>query len=370
MSYNHHLGSLSWDPSSVDADHPVALANQENRGYQVAIGDLGEIGLGSQFTGNQAACYLGTKDHPHLARCNPRFVFDNLDLDRLITATINREWLRDEHEPRRGILLMGPTGAGKTTYLRERLARQGIPAVEITWRPDMDAVDAIYTRELVGGDIFFTPAAIQLAAKGGYPVIINEIDMARPGQLVALNEIIDTGKIVIPETGETIEARRGFMVFATCNSSFTEDRTGAYAGARSQNVSVLNRFFKFQFGYPNEEQETDFIMSHFPQIPADMAKKYAWFVTMVRAASNPLSSGLRFTTLGIRRVGLEFSRRNLLDWLNLAETFAYLENRQVNVPKYALGPVFTAGLPDDERATVEHLLDIAFDIVVEHVEAA
>ncbi|MHB8742815.1 MAG: AAA family ATPase [Sulfuricaulis sp.] len=364
--YNANLRNVSVDVSALDPGDPLRLANQEKaagaRNFGVAIADLGELGLGSGFKGTESVAYLGTEDHPHLARCNPRFVFDNIELDRLLTATINREWEREDHEPRRGVLLMGPTGAGKTTYLRERFARQGIPVVEMTWRPEMDAVDAVYTREMIGGDIVLAPAAIQIAARGGYPVIINEIDCARPGQLLGLNEIIDSGTITIPETGEVIQARRGFAVFATCNSAFTEDRSGAYAGTRTQNASVLNRFFKFQFDYPSMECEKGFIMNHFPALPESTAEQYAQFVSFLRKASDPIGTGLTVGNAS-KRLSREFSRRNLLDWLGLTQSFAHLEAKQISVPKYALKPIYTAGMPDDEVATVEHLFDVAFNIV-------
>jgi len=364
--YNQALRGIVFDPKQHnDPTDPMAIANQERangtRNFGVSIADLGAIGFGTEFAGTQSAVYLGTEGHPHLASCNPRFVFDNPKLDRLITVTINREWDREEHEPRRGILLMGPTGAGKSTYFRERFARQGIPAVEMTWRSEMEAVDAIYTRELIAGDVVLAPAAIQIAARGGYPVIIHEIDNARPGQLIALNEIFDTGTITIPETGEVIHAKRGFAVYATCNSSFIEDRSGNYAGTRSQNVAVLRRFFKCKFEYADLAAEKAFIQKHFPDVKDDVAGQYAQFVTYLRKASDPLGDGLSVSN-SKKRLSLEFSRSHLLDWLSLTTSFAYLEQRQISVPKYALEPVYTAGLPDDEIATVEHLFDVAFGI--------
>lgn len=370
--YNANLRSVQFDAAQFDPTDPLVLANDEHakgmRDYGVAVADLAALGLGKDFAGTQSAVYLDTEKHIHLGRCNPRFVFDNLELDRLITVAINREWEREDYEPRRGVLLMGPTGAGKSTYFRERFARQGIPAVEITWRPEMEAVDAIYTKEAIGGDTVLVPAAIQLAARGGYPVIINEIDVARPGQLIGLNEIIDTGTITIPETGEVIHAKRGFAVFATCNSNFTEDRSGSYAGTRTQNASVLNRFFKYVFEYPGQEAEKAFILKNFPALADAVASQYAQFVTMLRKASDPVGDGLAVGNAR-KRLSLEFSRRNLLDWLGLTQSFAHLEARQISVPKYALKPVYTAGMPDDEIATVEHLFDVAFGLTPNDITA-
>lgn len=355
----------------ADPDHKIetiADANRKylsnKRGHGVAIADLGDIGVDPKFAGNQSVCYVGTENHPLLPIINPNFTFDNIDFDRLLTATINREWTRQDHEPRRGILVMGPTGAGKTQYLRERFARQGIPMVNFTWQSDMDATDATYTREVIGSDTVYSDAAFLIAARNGLPVVIDEIDMAKPGQLVALNELFDTGKIVIPQTGETVIAERGFCVFATCNSSFFEDRSGDYAGARSQNKSVHSRFYKFEFGYASEEEEAAFILKQFPGMDENNAKAFAKFVTWVRKANDPMGQGL-VAKGATQRISVPFSRRTVIDWLDLAESFSYLKDRMVSVPKYALKPVFTAALPDDERAMTEHLLDVATGITTD-----
>ena len=336
---------------SQQAQTPLDLANKEGRGYQVGAADLGTHGFPKEFQGTTSVHYIGTEGHPHLARTDPGYQFDNIEMDRLITVALNREWQRKEDDPRRGILLMGPTGSGKTTYIRQRLARQGIPLVEMTWREEMETVDSLYTRELVGGDISIAYAAITQAAIGGYPVLINEIDAGRPGQVMGLNEVIDTGRITIPETGETIEAKRGFQVYATCNSSFLEDLSGSYAGTRTQNASVLNRFFKFEFGYPDEKKEIAFIQKRYPSFA--FATEAAKFAALMRKASEESGHDGH-------QIAVQFSRRTLIDWLDVAGHLGHLKDKGLSPLKYALGPVIAAGRPPEEVASIYHLFNLAF----------
>lgn len=340
---------------STSALNPVTAANAENRGYTVGVADLHSLGLPKGYKGTTSVVFQGTADHVHAARVDPNFQFDNLELDRLITVCLNREWQRKEDDARRGILMMGPTGSGKTTYIRQRLARQGIPLVDMTWTESMETNDALFTQELVGGDLSIAYAAVTQAAIGGYPVMINEFDMARPGQAAGLNEVIDTGRIVIPLTGEVIQAKRGFHVFATCNSSFLEDVSGAYAGTRGQNASLYRRFFKYFLGYPGEEQTAAFVKERYPDF--GFAAETARFAYLLRqaAGSDGFTSGS-----DNHRIGIDFSRGTLVEWLDFAGSVGYLKDKGESPLKYALKPVFYDGRPAEEVASIMHLFDLAF----------
>lgn len=349
--YNTNLNSFQ-----VPAiDDPFADHNQAVNGnleFQIAMASTDQIGLDA-LGANQTVVGVGTKDHPYLAKVNPYFHFDNPEFDRLFTMAINREWERDESEPRRGLLVSGDSGTGKTTHIRQRFAYQGIPCIEVTMRPDMEPTDLLYTREIVGGDTMISYGVGALAAKHGIPLIINEIDAAKPSTLLGLNEFFDSGSIVISETGEVIHAKRGFQVFATCNSKFLDDPTDAYTGTRGQNVSVLRRFFGMVYESPTVEQEQEFILSLYPDMDPEVAKKKAQFVTMLRAA------GKEPTTVNSRQVQLSrtFCRSMVIDWLDLEGRFEYLQKQGKSPAQYALGPVLTNLLPDHEKAAVNAIFE-------------
>jgi len=70
-----------------------------------------------------------------------------------------------------------------------------------------------------------------------------------------LAEVLDSGRVTIPETGEVLVAHRHFRFFATGNSGGYGDESGAYAGERVSSFAFLDRFQKFVVHYllPTEE---------------------------------------------------------------------------------------------------------------------
>ncbi|APO93293.1 MULTISPECIES: AAA family ATPase [Xanthomonas] len=347
--YNTNLEAITIPANDPFADTNALAASPLD--YRVAVSKMQAIGL--TIGDADTIVGVGTKNHTYLSTLNPYFHFDNIEFDRLFSMALAREWSRDDAEPRRGLLVSGDSGTGKTTHIRQRLAIQGIPCIEVTMRADMEPTDLLYTRSIVGGDTIIEYGAGALAAKHGIPLVINEIDAAKPSTLLGLNEFFDTGTVVITETGEVIHAKRGFQVHATCNSKFLDDPTDAFAGTRGQNASVLRRFFSMVYESPTADQEADFIQSLYPDLDAGVVKKKATFVVALRDA------GKTPTKIGNQNVQLSrtFCRSMVIDWLYLESTFGYMLNRGVSPGLYALGPVLTNLMPDHEKEAVKALYE-------------
>lgn len=347
--YNTNLEAITVPSSDPFAD-TNALAT-DALDYKVAMSNMQAIGL--KIGQADTIVGVGTKNHPYLHALNPYFHFDNIEFDRLFTMSLAREWSRDDAEPRRGLLVSGDSGTGKTTHFRQRYAIQGIPCIEVTMRPDMEATELLYTRSIVGGDTMIELGLGALAAKHGIPLIINEIDAAKPSTLLALNEFIESGTVVITETGEVIHAKRGFQVHATCNSRFLDDPTDAFAGTRGQNVSVLRRFFSMVYDSPSVTQEAEFIQSLYTDLDPAVVQKKAQFVVALRDA------GKTPTRIGNQNVQLSrtFCRSMVIDWLYLESTFGYMLSRGISPGLYALGPVLTNLMPDHEKEAVKALYE-------------
>jgi cobaltochelatase CobS len=312
--------------------------------------DLSNIGLAGsvptfdlQSLSDEACSYLVNR--------NPNYVFDNTDVMRLIVYAWIREFRRPEGRHRKGVYVSGPTGSGKSSVIEEFFAAIGVPLVRTTWNPKREGEEMLSRRSLDDGKLVDVDQAIAIAARLGLPVKIDEIDLADPAELVALNDVIEKGLITLPN-GTVIHAERGFVVFATANTAGVEDETGTYHGTRSLNASTLRRFFTVEMGYPDEETETKFLAKSLPNYPTGLIESAAKTVTMIRGAAAGTLDGKRLT--------FPISRPETIDWLEMMAAFGKITFKDTTPAQYAMNACFAARLPAADREVVKELVQTVF----------
>lgn len=294
---------------------------------------------------------LRDEEFGYIVGADPEYRFDNLDVMRLLVYAWNREWTRPEGRHRKGVYISGPTGSGKSSVIDQFFARIGVPLVRTTWNPKRESDEMLSRRTLENGQLVDVDQAIAIAAKLGLPVKIDEIDLADPAELVALNDLIEKGIITLPN-GQIIQAERGFMVFCTANTAGVEDETGIYHGTRSLNASTLRRFFCSEMGYPTEEAEASFLKSVFPTFPAQLVESAAKAVTMIRQAAAGTLDGKRLT--------FPISRPETVDWMEMMAAFAKVTFDGTNAAQYAMSACFSQRLPAADREVVSSIVESVF----------
>ena len=251
----------------------------------------------------------------------------------------------------KGAYLFGPTGSGKTSVIEQFFARLGVPLVKVTWAPRREADDLLHSKTLVDGTLLNVEQAITIAARNGYPVLIDEVDLGDPGELAALNEVIERGLISTPD-GTTIRAARGFLIFCTGNTAGAEDEDGTYHGTRSQNAAFLRRFFAVRVGYPDEAAELAFLKQQLPEASEPVLESAARTAVRLRQAYEGTTDN--------QRLSASISRPEVVDWVDMMQRFHYLIDRGVNVAEYALGFVFTNRLTAADQRAAQEILKSCF----------
>ena len=143
------------------------------------------------------------------------------------------------------ILLVGPTGCGKSLLAKDFFAELNTPLLRINMSDGITEDQFIGTRTLIDGEVVFQDGVLTMAADLGIPFLADEINGARENILMALNGLMDTGMLVIPDdNNRVVKAKAGFMVIGTMNPP--DD----YAGVNEMNMATKNRFtYTIPFDY-------------------------------------------------------------------------------------------------------------------------
>lgn len=245
-------------------------------------------------------------------------------------------WLSCHQMP---IYIYGPAGCGKTSGLKQLAARVNYPVYEITGHDAMQAVDlegaqCLRSNAQTGAtETAWLYGPLAHAMREGGLFIFNEMDMASPSSLVALNTVLDGSPLCIEQTGEVICPAAGFRFAATGNSNGSGDDTGAYTGVMRQNFALQDRFICLEAGYMARTVETSLVMRSAPSLPVEVHTQMMDFVTIVRAAAqnNAPQDFSQYNDFI-----LPMSTRSLLRWAKLAEVYAPSAAAGVNVLEKSL----------------------------------
>lgn len=224
------------------------------------------------------------------------------------------------------VLLVGPTGCGKTTLFELLLAKHARSFYHMSLHGEMSVDDFFGSREIRNGQTVFHFAPTSQAMIDKVPLIINELDAAPPEILFCLQRPLERKDVVLTCTsgsdgrplrldpwndGQSTTAQgtfgpytSQFDILATANTIGRGDDTGLYRGTNTLNEAFLDRFDLVLFlDYPPESHEVS-ILTNRLGIDERTATKIVDVANMARKAFNKDRSTMSTT----------FSVRKALNW--------------------------------------------------------
>ena len=151
------------------------------------------------------------------------------------------------------VLLKGPTGCGKTRFVRHMAERLGRQLVTVACQEDLSAADLTGRFLLEGGSTVWRDGPLTRAVREGAICYLDEVVEARADVLTLLHPLTDDRRILpLDRLGEELSAPDGFMVVVSYNP-------GYQSVSRQLKESTRQRFVSLSFDYPSPAVEAEIV---------------------------------------------------------------------------------------------------------------
>lgn len=207
------------------------------------------------------------------------------------------------------ILLVGPTGTGKSTLIEQLASRLNWPMIRVAASGGLAESDLLGEWTVCKSETVFNYGFLPRAMKTGAICLIDEIDGIEPSVAFSIHQLMeDQGKLVLLQNGgELIEPHRNFRLVTTANTLGHGDETGMYTGTRVLNEAFLDRFAAIiRVSYMPPEIEAEIICRRVPDCSKSLARKLGKVATDVRKARE---NDEIYCTLSTRRL-IDLARKH------------------------------------------------------------
>lgn len=152
------------------------------------------------------------------------------------------------------VLIKGPTGCGKTRFVRHMAAKLGLPLYTVACHDDLTATDLVGRHLLQDGDTVWCDGPLTRAVRDGGICYLDEVVEARKDTTVVLHPLSDDRReLPIERTGECLKAPKNFMLVVSYNPGYQNMFKG-------MKPSTRQRFVAMRFDFPKPEAERQVIL--------------------------------------------------------------------------------------------------------------
>ena len=174
------------------------------------------------------------------------------------------------------LLIKGPTGCGKTRFIRHMAAKLDRPLYTVACHDDLTAADLVGRHLINDKGTYWCDGPLTKAVREGAICYLDEVVEARKDTTVVLHPLTDDRRILpIERTGETLSAPEEFMLVTSYNPGYQNLLKG-------MKPSTRQRFVAMSFDFPDVQTEI-FVLLAETDIDKATAEKLVGLATAMRA---------------------------------------------------------------------------------------
>jgi len=154
---------------------------------------------------------------------------------------------------RMAVLLKGPTGCGKTRFVRHMAAKLGLNVNTVACHDDLTGSDLLGRFLIKGADTVWVDGPLTSSVRKGGICYLDEVVEARKDTTVIIHPLTDDRRILtIDKTGEELSAPDDFMLVVSYNPGYQHI-------LKDLKPSTRQRFVALEFDYPPEDLEVQIV---------------------------------------------------------------------------------------------------------------
>lgn len=151
------------------------------------------------------------------------------------------------------VLLKGPTGCGKSRFVRYMAEKLGRPLITVACQEDLAAADLTGRFLLEGGATVWRDGPLTRSVREGAICYLDEVVEARADVMTVIHPLTDDRRVLpLDRLGEELQAPDGFLIVISYNP-------GYQSVTKELKESTRQRFVSLSFDYPKAEVEAEIV---------------------------------------------------------------------------------------------------------------